>query len=310
MKFAIVQIVRPDQAVYYLTHDPFRTIQYSLESMGHEVICVKNTLVSGRINILTTAYNLDAGMANHLLQSNIDYIIYQTEVLSDLGINAQIVNQGKTIMSLGDQERLRIYLQVLANARMVWECFRFNQEYLDKLKVDVSIIRHGYHPLLEGLPKKKELDIDLLFFGSLTSYRRKILQHLKIKKFKIEVLSLEPPYYRDDHLRRCKINLSIRTDTQYMTHLPHFRVITALYHNTLTVSEHCSEQAWMNDMVMMVPPEELVSTCTRLLKSGEWAERATVCRANFLKRPMTDYMEPLIVELAERLKNGAYALRS
>ena len=309
LKFAIVQITRPQQKIYYLTHDPLRTLLYSLESLGHDVICTRNSFAKDRINILATAYNLDSQNANILIKSKVNYVVYQTEVLSAKGINVFYDKTANVRSALGGKKAIQTYLRVLSNSRMVWDCFSFNKNFLSKLNIDCGLIRHGYHPNLEGQPKKQNLDLDLLFFGSLTPYRKRILDALNKKGYKLAVLSLEPPLFRDDCLRRTKLNLSIRANPQGMSHLPHFRVLTGLYHHTLTVSEICSEQKWMEDMVMMVPPEQLVETCDRILQSGEWEERAQKCRANFLQKPMTEYLRPLVARLDEKMDKGEYAIK-
>lgn len=294
MKFNLVQVAK-EAKMYYLIHDPLRSLLYSLESLGHDVIVQKDTMAKDRVNIIALGERLTIQDIDKIIASKVPYIVYQTEVFTDNGLNFQ---EGVTKeFCLEKQER---YLKLCRHATMIWECFDFNQKYLQNLGIESHTIYHGYHPRLEGLPKKKTLDIDVCFFGSLTPYRLKVLRKLVKKKLNVSILQWEPPLFRDETLRRSKINLSIRANDTTMSHLPHFRVLTALYHNTMTVSEQGRGQDWMQDMMEMVPENDFVESVVSALSSNEYEEKAMIHKKELMRYPMTEFMKPLIPELKGR----------
>ena len=294
MKFNLVQVVK-DTKMYYLIHDPLRALLYSLESLGHDVIVQKDTMSKDRVNIISLGERLTMQDIDKIIASKVPYIVYQTEVFTDEGLNFQ---EGLTKeFCVEKQER---YLKLCRNALMVWECFDFNQKYLQNLGIESHIIYHGYHPKLEGLPKKEKLDIDICFFGSITPYRIQVLQKLAKKKINVSILQFEPPLFRDETLRRSKINLSIRANDTTMSHLPHFRVLTALYHNTMTISEQARGQDWMKDMMEMVPIDDFVESVASALSSKEYEEKAMIHKKELMRYPMTEFMKPLIPEVKGR----------
>ena len=291
MKFAIVQVTQ-DRPVYYLLHDALRTLCYTLEDLGHDVIVQRNSLSRDRINIIAIGNRFSLSEINALIKQKIPYVVYQTEVFSSLGLN--YVTRLSTEFCLDRQRR---YLLLLKHATMIWECFDFNQAYLKKLGIESHLIYHGYIPELEGRKKKKELDVDVCFFGSLTEYRKTVLKQLVKKGISVKVLYVEPPFMRDDLLRRSKINLSIRANTNNMSHLPHFRILTGLYQNTMTISEEARGQEWLEGMVDLVPPEEFVEHVMTVLNEGTYLDKVESFKAKFKSQPMTSFMENLVTEL-------------
>ena len=271
MKFAIVQLATPQTQFLHVLHDPMRSLLFALEDLGHDVIVDKNQFHPDRINILINALCLHKDTISALIAGNIDYVIWQTEALSDQGINLCSGKTPEDLKGLGDKNTLRQYLIVLAHARMIWECFIFNQNWLQKTQIKADLLQFGYHPGLETRPKKENPDIDMLFFGSLTDYRSRILKD-RYEKGELKICTTDPNLMRDEQLRRSKINLALRADDRYLTHNNSLRIHTALYANVMSVAENCEELEYMNDMCLLVAPENVFPTCEKLLKTGEWKD--------------------------------------
>ena len=295
MKFNIVQIIQ-NAVVSHLIHDPIRLLMYTLEDMGHDVVVNKDTFMKDRVNIIVIGTRLSEASIDALIKSKVPYVIYQTEVFSDKGLNYQPTSNIHQTL-----EWQRIYLKLLSGASMIWECFDFNQQYLQNIGIESHLMYHGYHRFLEGRAKKAELDIDVVFFGSLTPYRAKVLKSIKTAGISMMLLQHDGPLFRDEVLRRAKINLSIRANDDTMSHLPHFRVLTGLYHNTVTVSEQAKGQDWMVGLVDLVPPQEIGNRLQEMLRSKEYIPLAQQYRRAFLERPMEEYMTDLVAELQRRI---------
>ena len=133
---------------------------------------------------------------------------------------------------------------------------------------------------------------DVCFFGSITNYRQSVLKELHRRKINIKVLGAEPPFVRDELLRMSKINLSIRANENTMSHIPHFRILTALYHNTMTITEYAKGQEWLEPMMTYVEPNiiGLVNMVEQVLNEGTYEQKAMEYKGVFQSRPMVDIM--------------------
>ena len=295
MKFNIVQSTRK-ASITYLIHDPVRTLMHSIEALGHDVTFHQDHFIVDRINIIVLGFRLSEKMVNRLIESKIQYIVYQTEVFSEHGVNYIKEWLAKSVVNIHLQE---VYLRLLKNALAVWECFDFNQKFLLERGINSQIIHHGYVPQLEGQPKKGNL-YDVCFFGSMTDYRQEILKAMHKRGINIHVLGAGPPFVRDELLRMSKINLSIRANADTMSHIPHFRILTALYHNTMTISEYAKGQQWLEPMMTYVDPniEDLVNMVEQVLNEGTYEQKAIEYKRVFQSKPMVDIMRELLDTLS------------
>ena len=295
MKFNIVQSTM-ESNVTYLIHDPIRTLMCSLEGLGHDVTFHQDHFLKDRINIIVLGFRMNEKMVDRLILTKLPYIIYQTEVFTDKGVN--YIKEWTDKVPTVNIHRQNVYLRLLKNAIAVWECFDFNQRFLDDQGINSQIILHGYIPQLEGLPNKKNL-YDVCFFGSVTNYRQGILKEMKKRKMNIKVLGIDPPFVRDEVLRMSKINLSLRANTDTLSHIPHFRILTALYHNTMTITEYAKGQEWLEPMMTYVDPNvnDLVDMVEQTLSDDSYDQKAMEYKEVLKSRPMTDIMRGLVKDL-------------
>ena len=77
---------RKKAKMYYLIHDPLRSLLYSLESLGHDVIVQKDTMAKDRVNIIALGERLTIQDIDKIIASKVPYIVYQTEVFTDNGL--------------------------------------------------------------------------------------------------------------------------------------------------------------------------------------------------------------------------------
>ena len=90
MKFCIVQMTAgATGGITYLIHDPIKMLLYSLESLGHDVIFQENNISKSHINILVTSYRMNLRQVQALKRHDVQYIVYQTEIFSEKGLNEQ-----------------------------------------------------------------------------------------------------------------------------------------------------------------------------------------------------------------------------
>ena len=112
MKFNIVQSTLNSQ-ITYLIHDPIRTLMYSLEALGHDVTFHQNQFLVDRINIVVLGFRMNEKLIDRIIRTKVPYIIYQTEIFSDKGINyikEWVERESENI------HRQNVYLRLLKNA--------------------------------------------------------------------------------------------------------------------------------------------------------------------------------------------------
>ena len=298
MRINIVQVtnkLHPQASVmYYLCHDLVQIILFALEDLGHDVIFQKDTFEPDRLTIVVIGSNLNVKEIDYLKRSNLQYIVYQTEIFSPLGLNNDNPAMVRPMMEAQNK-----YLSLLDGAIHVWDCFKFNQVFLQERGIASSFIQHGYHSALEGRKKKTVQDIDVVFFGSHTEYRTTIFKRLLKEGLSLRVLNFEPPAMRDDVLRRAKVNLSIKANPTTMAHLPHSRIMTGLYQNTMTVSDPVYGQEWLHQMMDIVPTEELTNHIQRIIQDGSYIQKSETYSQMYRAHLMVDFMRPLMEELQE-----------
>ena len=96
-----------------------------------------------------------------------------------------------------------------------------------------------------------------------------------------------------------KINLSLRANTDTLSHIPHFRILTALYHNTMTITEYAKGQEWLEPMMTYVDPNvnDLVDMVEQTLSDDSYDQKAMKYKEVLKSRPMTEIMRELVKDL-------------
>jgi hypothetical protein len=101
------------------------------------------------------------------------------------------------------------YLEVLKRAHEVWDYSRVNQAQLGKLGIVSKLLEVGYSPCLTRIENVPELDIDVLFVGSMNERRSKILQALQTAGVKVVHAFDCYGIKRDNLIARAKIILNV-----------------------------------------------------------------------------------------------------
>lgn len=129
MKINIVQITSKTRLelalMYYLCHDLVNLLLYTLEDLGHDVVFQKDQFDPECLNIIVTGYHLSAREVEVLRNRNIPYIVYQAEIFTPMGLNNDDPALVPAMMDIQNN-----YLQLVEGALHVWDCFKFNQQFL------------------------------------------------------------------------------------------------------------------------------------------------------------------------------------
>ena len=157
--------------------DLARALAYSLRALGHDVAFdpgegayVQNPRPQGRPIILGANFLPDVPLPENA-------ILFNTEQVPILPGSAPMAVDGQAMDSWMQSDYLR-----LLRRHVVWDYSAENIRRLKRLGVErVHHCRIGYSPALERLPRPGtvEEDIDVLFYGSMSPRRLRVLEQLQ-----------------------------------------------------------------------------------------------------------------------------------
>jgi hypothetical protein len=247
--------------------DLARLLQFSLESLGHEVEVNFNLFSPNRINIVL-GYHM---LANVELLRGLRWIPYQLEQLD-----------------VHNDTHTRYWLKILAEAKEIWDFDPGNIAYLRSRGIEaVSHVPIGFHPSMRTIVPV-EPEIDVLHYGSVSDRREPIFASL-LKRCDFKAVFGTYGAYRDDLISRSKIVLNLH---QFDDGAPFEQVrVSFLLNNAVCV---VCEDANYNPYAEILPTvayDRLVDRCLELLadESGR-RQMADDAGRRFSQMPMTEIL--------------------
>jgi hypothetical protein len=242
-----------------------------------------NQIEPDRINIVFGGHAL--GSIEHVdtIAGACKYIAVQHEILNPDGIN----------LSRNQAQFEQVYLPFMRRAIVVWEGIPRNLAPLKRLGIKTAFFRGGYHPGLQEVRPKLERDIDFLFYGSITPYRREMLERLSARGHLV-VAAFDPrATYRNDLIARAKVNLA-PIQGPGMEHFAYGRVCYLLNNESLVVVQRCEDQAWLDSCFVPASEHNWVEVCEQTLQRPDRdALRKDLCE-RFRHIPFTAQIEGLL----------------
>lgn len=126
------------------------------------------------------------------------------------------------------------------------------------------------HPPAPSRPttslRHREKDIDILFTGTLTPYRIKVLDELRSRNFKVVALEAHmPAYLRNDYIDRCRLSLGLKLSEETKI-LSTMRAYHHLVHRIPHVFERTSIRSPLDPFINVIDSgEPFIEACTELL---------------------------------------------
>ena len=153
-----------------------------------------------------------------------------------------------------------------------WDYSEANIEQFGKLGIpDVKLLKIGHHPGLTRIQKSPEPDIDVLFYGSIaTERRKKILKQIEDSGLKLTTLFGVYSTERDQYIARSKVVLNMHNHASEI-----FEVVRVNYllSNAIPVVGEINDRTSITDFyadaIAGVPYGELVDECTRLVNDAD-----------------------------------------
>jgi len=285
MQFTLLLIDPHNYRYTHFLHTLCRAVAVGLEALGHDCCIQRNALDPARTTIVMGGHLLREAREVEAIAAAGPYIVYQTEMLA-----WQVPELHGAAGSGG------VYATLLRRAHAVWDVSPANLGALESLGVCGHVLRLGYHPLLAELDRKRQRDIDFLFFGSVTPHRQRMLEALAARGRSVVVLFDEPALVRNDFIARAKVHLSL-SHGPGRDHLPWPRIAFLLNQRCLVVSERCADQEWLHACFAWAETADWVALCETLL-----SEDTEALAERFFER---FHSMPLTLALEQALDAGS-----
>ncbi len=251
-----------------------------LQELGYQVSFAYNRLDERCLNLL---------MGYHLLPPlaapppNYRYIVIQLE---QLGEHAGIAANPKHFANL---------LPVLSEALEIWDFSPQNIEYLARWNLQARLIPFGFHQRLQRISPAPEQDIDVLFFGTVSAYRKQILDRLA-EASHVQTLSGCYGPERDQWISRSKIILNLHT-YRTLQSIEQSRLFYLLCQPCFVISEASTDNPYADEL-LIYERSELVEGVLNWLKKPA-TERQNMAERGLQKLKDLAFQERLSAALTD-----------
>ncbi|MBV9860032.1 MAG: methyltransferase domain-containing protein [Alphaproteobacteria bacterium] len=244
---------------FYKVYDELvASLAGALIDLGHSCTIHHNGYSENAINILLGSTIFAA--RHQLLPERLlgkPYILYQLESLDD---------------QYGLLKDWPEYWELLSNASAIWDYSPASTAYLrNKGLSNVFHVPPAFHRTLESFRPRRDLDIDVLFFGSPSDRRSRILQALRDRGLAVTNLYGAFGEARNRYIARAKIVLNIH-GWDRLSSLETVRLSFLLANRSFVVSEIADHNPY-EDGVVYRAYDELVEACVEHLGMPETRER-------------------------------------
>jgi hypothetical protein len=258
-----------------------------LLSTGIDVTHTTNHLFSDRLNVIIgSAIFLPSETLAMIRNLPNGYIIFQLEVLNS---------------EQGHASDYPAYIDLLRGAEQIWDYSLQNVEYLNQIGLtNVRYIPLGYSPRLDRIKDVGTLDIDVLFYGSISPRRSQIIEALSSRGFRTKSLFSMYGSDRDAHIARAKLVLNIHCFET--TQLEQVRLSYLLNNKRFVVSETSDSNPYGNGVVFC-DYHDIVARCAYYLEPGMEAERMRIAELGYQylqQIPMANSIANALAELTPR----------
>lgn len=289
LRLNIVQVaINEHKAIF---EDVIAALHGALADLGVACTRTENVYVAGALNILVGSANFASDLLLESLKGR-PYIVYQMEQLAQ---------------DRGHLPKYPRYPELLRGALRVWDYSAANIRELERLGVDKALhVPAGYHRSLEACRQDQAKDVDVLFYGTLSDRRRRVLEALEAAGLAVKVLFGVYGEERNSWIERSRIVINIHCDE--MDTLEEVRLSYLLANRCFVVSEVADHDPYGGGVVFC-PYESLVETCKHYLALPE-AQRQTIAQAGYAAIRRLDLAELLkgaLQEMAELLPTATGA---
>ena len=244
--------------------------------MGADVKWAPRSMRRGALNLVIAAHRLPSTQLSQLLD---DRVILNLEAVCSA--DAWRVTDAETY-------------RTLLRGSPVIDYSERNRAWLRReLQIDAEILMLGHEPELERIPRARDQDIDVLFYGQITPRRAQTLMALRDSGLRIIVLPGIPSIYgeeRDALIARSRIVLNLH---QHDTHIfEQVRVNYLLINGKAVVGEVADDTEIPDLYRRLIEPvwgvDAIVDRCRQLAESERLRrEREEMAREGMRAHPQS-----------------------
>lgn len=274
-----VTLIDPDGYKFaHFLHYFSRLIANGLESLGYDTIMTRNHFTPDRTTIVVGAHLVFHSETADRIANNGPYIVLQTE---------RIKTHRTTFWSNGSFES--VYIPFMNRAQATWEVLPDQIETLNELGVRAELFLGGYEPALDEIRRKKNKDIDFMFYGSPHTHRTELFEKLTSRGHTLVNLFDDHAIFRNDLIARTRVNLCTAD-----AHFPWPRVCYLLNNQALVVVEKCADAEWLEDCFESAPTDQWVDVCEHALLRKDRQEVTDAYFERYRSRPFKNILEVLL----------------
>ena len=288
-----VTLISPDNYKYgYLLTDICRFMAYGLRSLGYRCDLTLNSIDTNRINIIVGSHLVTPAEADAIVRAGVRYVVFQSEWLFPGKAPGQVVS------SFRGERFAAESLPLLKGTQAVWEPYDWNIGLLKGAGIPPERVKRyraiGYHELMRDVRHRpwRAKDIDVLFFGSLTERRQRVLDALA-RRYRVTSLLDAPAEFRNDLIARARVNLNLNAADHY-THLSLSRVGYLLNNACAVVSEAATTHHEIQALMRCAPYERLVEACQEQLGRPDLEEQAERSYGRFKVFPVAEELRRVL----------------
>lgn len=241
-------------------------LEYGLRALGHDVVLTDALRPPGR-RVIVLGANLLRGVEERPAEDAILYNLEQLEPGSPW-FDARVVD--------------------LLRRHAVWDYSARNAARYPELGLaPPRVVPIGYAPVLTRIPPAPAEDVDVLFYGSPSERRRRVLDALRARGLRVEAVFGLYGAARDRLVARSKVVLNVHFYDAKVFEI--VRVSYLLANRRCVVSERgadAEEERAFEGGVAFAAYEELVEACLRLV--GDAAARERIAAEGFRRMAARD----------------------
>lgn len=244
-------------------------LKYSIESVPGNIVNLSMDIDTGACNIILENFS-EHKFLRSLVESSADYIIVATEFITN-----GTFNDFHSSSDYGPYEwwkvRYDCFIEAAKLARAVW-CFseEMVRDYKQVVGDKVFFFPMTYVPGLKQFSCRPSSgkDIDILFTGTITAYRRHILDLLSASGFGVIALPTSTPtYIRNDLCARTRVAVNIRqySDWKYPSLMRyHYHIMNMVP----LVGEKCEIASYLDNYVAIAEPCMILDKCREIIEGN------------------------------------------
>jgi hypothetical protein len=157
-------------------------------------------------------------------------------------------------------------MRKINDADEVWETNWDNYQKLLKLGINVRYTPFRYTEALKRIKTLDKPDIDVLFYGTITNYRMRILEQLQDLAYNMVIVFGIAGPQLDEYIARSKIILNLNSEREAINQ-KEARIFYLLTNDKCVISQKSSSNVFGD---LIIETDDLVNTICEYLSYNKW----------------------------------------